>query len=130
MDKEKNWDMTSDYENSTNILPFEKPVLLTGGKEPPSTANCWLDKLEEGTLFLVSKQGDFNLGLFLLLGRTSEKTTILVHKDNPNQKLYINPGVFCNTFRLYETLGVVKEEEEKPLSVEVINKEETNGDKE
>jgi len=102
-----------DKEKDT-VVAFE-PKLLIGGKEPPSTGETWLDKLEVGTCFLVADNNpmEFVLGLFRISERVG-KATVLNSPSAPGN-LYINPVAFCRKYRLYETVGVLmdKKEEEK-----------------
>jgi len=98
-----------------NVVTFE-PKLLIGGKEPPSTGDTWLDKLEVGTCFLVADNNpmEFMLGLFRISERIG-KATVLNSPAAPGN-LYVNPISFCRKYRLYETVGVLmdkKEEEQK-----------------
>lgn len=97
-------------EERTNILAFE---VITGGKEPPSTGNCWLDELDKGCVFTVQdklatdlrNEGYFILGLFKIADREG-KVTYLQTLSNP-KGFPINPVRFCNRFDLYEKLGVL-----------------------
>jgi hypothetical protein len=84
--------------------------LITGGKEPPSTADNWLDELPIGAIFTVQDKlasdirdpNYFNLGLFKIAERDG-KVTYLQSLDNP-KGMPVNPTRFCNRFTKYEEI--------------------------
>jgi hypothetical protein len=84
--------------------------LITGGKEPPSTGECWLDELPIGAIFTVQDKiasdirdpNYFNLGLFKIADRDG-KVTYLQSLDNP-KGMPVNPVRFCNRFTKYEEI--------------------------
>lgn len=113
-------------EKDNNIVTL---ISIPGGKEPPSTTETWLDKLEEGTVFVIQdKQNpqDFALGLFKLVSRegTDGKVIVLV-SPSFEKPIYVNPTRFCNRYTLYDTLITIKDEaiqEEAPIEEESLEK--------
>lgn len=101
-------------EEKDNLVKFE-PKLITGGKEPPTTGDTWLEALPVGTCFLAKRKAmnptDFILGLFRLSAKTERAVVLntLEHQGN----LYADPVAFCNVFRMYEDLGTLSTEEEE-----------------
>jgi hypothetical protein len=96
--------------------------LITGGKEPPSTADNWLDELPIGAIFTVQDKlasdirdpNYFNLGLFKIAERDG-KVTYLQSLDNP-KGMPVNPTRFCNRFTKYEEITgyvLAKEQEQE-----------------
>lgn len=122
------------YEKESNNVVDLK--LVSGGKEPPADGN-WLRELEDGTIFLIEDKNshDFNLGQVRLLHK-EEKSIYLGFIVNGNPiTSFVNPIKFCQRYRLYETLGVVKDMPKEtieslgiPIEEDTIDipKEETN----
>ena len=109
-----------------NVVAFE-PKLLIGGKEPPSTGDTWLDKLEIGTCFLVADNNpmEFVLGLFRISERVG-KATVLNSPSAPGN-LYINPVAFCRKYRLYETVGVLMDKPQQEEKSDDGDREQSPG---
>jgi len=92
--------------------------IIPGGKEPPTEVNCWLDKVEKGTNFVVKDKTnlrDFQLTLFVLIDRY-ERTVVLANPQVPNPIL-VDPQQFCNKFSLFEDLGTVREPKEEETTI-------------
>lgn len=90
-----------------------KLVLLPGGKEPPTTANCWLERFEIGTIFIIQSKNDpmdFTLGLFKLVGVEGiQSKAYILMSPSMEKPIYVNPVRFCNKYSLYDTVAVVVE---------------------
>ena len=93
-----------------------KVQLVTGGKGP-SDPNDWLKDLELGSIFLIQNKydtNDFNLGQCKLVSRTDKSTVLAFLLPSSPEPLVgpIDPYRFCKKYRLFETLGIVREPED------------------
>lgn len=121
-------------EEKDNIVVFE-PKLITGGKEPPSEFNNWLDKLEVGLVFTcrdklatdIRQPNYFALALFKIGGRDG-KVTFLLSPDNPTG-LPVDSQRFCNRFDLFETIDTFVEEGQQQTVLQETEKTDGNGDR-
>lgn len=97
----------------TNINPEKEPiprswvpVVHQGGKEPPSEGECWLRRMEVGTVFVCSYV-TFAFGDLYELVWKGDKFFLLHHTlgDERVTDCYVNPEVFCHERLNYEILS-------------------------
>lgn len=91
-----------------NVVNLQEYKAQTAGKEPPLFVGNWLANLPLGTVFFVQNKSnpmDFRLGLFRLISKEGKVVSLAAPKE---QELFnVNPVRFCNSYDLYESMGVV-----------------------
>lgn len=106
-----------------NINPEKEPIprswvprVITGGKEPPSEYECWLEKLPINSIFVACKINGY-LGAKYTLLYKGEIFYLLTREitEGYEEDVYVHPRKFCNEHQDYEVLGLdnpPKEEED------------------
>lgn len=89
---------------------------IIGGSTP--TGINWLMELEIGTIFLVKDKttADWNLKRLCLLDKTPKSVMLGVEREP--SPMFVDPNRFCQKWMWHETLGVVKEDDLKPIPSE------------
>lgn len=105
---------------AVNINPEKEPIprswvprVITGGKEPPSENECWLEKLPVGTVFVARGSQDVYGKLFELMYKGERFYLITMIVDDNVNDLYINPWMWCSIHPDYEILPNPPIEEEE-----------------
>lgn len=99
--------MLKTEEEVNNVVELR---LATNSKEPPE-GETWLDRLPEGSVFLIKdirNPLEYSLGLFMKLGRYG-KASILQSPNIPG-KLYMDTVAFCQKYRCFEQIELTSEE--------------------
>lgn len=104
----------------TNINPEKEPIpqswvprVITGGKEPPSEYECWLERLPVGTVFIAGDTNDVYGKLYELIFKGEHFYLIHMMIDDTANDLYINPRKWCSVHREYEILHLEGENNEQ-----------------
>lgn len=109
----------SDINDTSNVLPFERPKLLTGGN-PPADEN-WLINLPKGSIFLARRKGDkaLNLDKYMLLEHDGKFTNLLFALQEGKQvNLWVNNLEFSRAVDYQHTLMQVEFEYEEETKKE------------
>lgn len=106
--------VANNSEKEDDPVPLWIPRVITGGKEPPSEYECWLERLPVGTVFIAGYMTHYHGDLYELLWKGSKY--YLLHQEGMYERdLYVLPHRFSNEHLEYEILGhnPPKEEEQE-----------------
>lgn len=100
--------MTSTHDTDRdNLIHFELPKLMIGGKQPPTKGGNWLEKLRPWTIFCAKNPKLSNTDLFLFQVREKyANTTVLIvffPKEEP-QVRYFSTVDFSNDYILMDII--------------------------
>lgn len=96
-----------------NLIRESGEVLQFGGKTPPIGGDDWLSKMEVGTVFYAQKKMDSDANLLTFRKASHEGKVVVLQTTQalpPNNIVPVDPGRFCNSWRCYQEVCVINNE--------------------
>jgi hypothetical protein len=91
-----------------NVINMEIARKALAESEPPD-GDTWIDRLEEGTVFLAEEKNSFNFicPQFLLLEKWDRAVRLYSYTKGDTQTFFVSKNKFCNRFALTETISII-----------------------